>query len=530
MDALGAERIPDPTTAGDFTRRFSEDDVCDLLEAVNSIRPKLWKRRLSKAERKEALVDIDGTHAPTWGECKQGIGLSYDGKWCYHPLLVSLANTMEPLYLVNRPGNSTSHDGAVEWIDRAIGMVRQSFKKVCLRGDTDFALTVNFDRWSKEGVRFAFGIDAMKNLVEIAEGIDSRRWRVLRRREKEPLSGKRRKRPKNFKEEIVVEKGYRNIRLEREHVSEFSYRPRKCKRSYRVIVLRKSLSVEEGQVKLWDDIRYFFYITNRTDLSAAEVVWLCNERCNQENLIEQLKNGLSALRMPVDNLVCSFVAICGDNADMKLAQGGIFTEKDWNVTSRADHQPYCYAKTIAEKEAWAIAKEQDQWDLVTINPGWVLGPSISKRRDSMSIGTMIKFGDGTYKMGVPEIWNPIVDVRDVASAHIKAGFTPSASGRHIIASREASLLDLANILRKHVAEGYPLPRRQVPKVVFWLMAPMFDFNREYASRNVGYPVKFDNSYSKADLGMTYIPIEQTLKEHFQQILDDGLLKRTAGRR
>jgi hypothetical protein len=306
MDALGAERIPDPTTAGDFTRRFSKEDVSDLLEAVNSIRPKLWKRRLSKAERKEALVDIDGTHAPTWGECKQGIGLSYDGKWCYHPILVSLANTMEPLYLVNRPGNSTSHDGAVEWIDRAIGMVRQSFKTVCLRGDTDFALTVNFDRWSKEGVRFAFGIDAMKNLVEIAEGIDSRRWRVLRRREKEPLSGKRRKRPKNFKEEIVVEKGYRNIRLEREHVSEFSYRPRKCKRSYRVIVLRKSLSVEEGQVKLWDDIRYFFYITNRTDLSAAEVVWLCNERCNQENLIEQLKNGLSALRMPVDNLVSNW--------------------------------------------------------------------------------------------------------------------------------------------------------------------------------------------------------------------------------
>jgi len=306
MDALGAERIPDPTTAGDFTRRFSEEDVSELLEAINSIRPKVWKKRLSRAERKEALVDVDGTHAPTWGECKDGIGLSYDGKWCYHPLLISLANTMEPLYLVNRPGNSTSHDGAVEWIDRALGLVRQSFKKVCLRGDTDFALTKHFDRWTKEGVRFAFGIDAMPNLVGIAEGIDSRQWRVLRRREKEPLSGKRRKRPKNFKEEIVVEKGYRNIRLVREHVSEFSYRPGKCKRPYRVIVLRKSLSVEEGQVKLWDDIRYFFYITNRTDLSAAEVVWLCNERCNQENLIDQLKNGLNALRMPVDSLVSNW--------------------------------------------------------------------------------------------------------------------------------------------------------------------------------------------------------------------------------
>jgi len=306
MDGLGVERIPDPTTAGDFTRRFCEEDVVELMEAINSIRPKLWKKGLSNAERKEALVDVDGTHALTLGECKEGVGLSYDGKWCYHPLLVSLANTMEPLYLVNRSGNSVSHDGAVEWIDRAIGLVGQSFKKICLRGDTDFALTGHFDRWSKEGVRFAFGIDAMRNLVEIVEGLDSKRWRVLRRREKEPLSGKRRKRPKNFKEEIVLEKGYRNIRLVREHVSEFSYQPTKCKRPYRVIVLKKSLSVEEGQVKLWDDVRYFFYITNRSDLSAAEVVWLCNERCNQENLIEQLKNGVNALRMPVDSLVANW--------------------------------------------------------------------------------------------------------------------------------------------------------------------------------------------------------------------------------
>lgn len=306
MDALGAERIPDPTTAGDFTRRFGQKDVVDLMEAINVIRPKVWNKRLSRTERKEAIVDVDGTHALTWGECKGGIGLSYDGKWCYHPLLISLANTMEPLYLVNRSGNCVSHEGAVQWIDRAIGLVRQSFKKVCLRGDTDFALTMHFDRWSEEGVRFAFGIDAMQNLVGIAEGLDRKRWHVLRRREREPLSGKRRKRPRNFKEEIVVEKGYRNIRLMREHVSEFSYQPRKCKRPYRVIVIRKSLSVKEGQIRLWDDIRYFFYITNRPDLSAAEVVWFCNERCNQENLIEQLKNGVNALRMPVDSLVSNW--------------------------------------------------------------------------------------------------------------------------------------------------------------------------------------------------------------------------------
>jgi hypothetical protein len=306
MDGLGVERIPDPTTAGDFTRRFAEKDVVELMEAINGKRAKLWKKRLRRTERKEGLVDVDGTHAPTWGECKDGIGLSYDGKWCYHPLLISLANTMEPLYLVNRAGNSTSHEGAVEWIDRAIGLVGQSFKRVCLRGDTDFSLTAHFDRWTEAGVDFAFGMDAMRNLVEIAEGLEDKRWRILRRRQKGSLSGKRRKCPRNFKEEIVLEKGYRNIRLVREHVAEFSYRPGKCKRPYRVIVLRKTLSVEAGQVKLWDDIRYFFYITNRTDLSRAEVVWLCNERCNQENLIEQLKNGVKALRMPVDSLVSNW--------------------------------------------------------------------------------------------------------------------------------------------------------------------------------------------------------------------------------
>ena len=306
IDGLGAERIPDPTTAGDFTRRFSEGDVVDLLEAINSIRPQLWKKRLSRKEREEAILDADGTHAPTWGECKEGIGLSYDGEWSYHPLLISLANTAEPLYLVNRSGNCVSHDGAVAWLDRAIAVVRPSFKRVCLRGDTDFALTGHFDRWSAEGVSFAFGMDAMPNLVKIAESLEDRRWRELRRREKQPLSRQRRRRPRNFKEEIVVEKGYRNIRLLGEQVAEFSYQPTKCKRSYRVIVLRKSLAVEEGQMRLWDEVRYFFYITNRMDLSAAEVVWFCNDRCNQENLIEQLKNGLKALRMPVDNLVSNW--------------------------------------------------------------------------------------------------------------------------------------------------------------------------------------------------------------------------------
>lgn len=306
MDALGAQRIPDPTTAGDFTRRFSEEEVRELMEAVNTIRPKLWQKRLSKRERGEALIDVDGTVAPTTGECKEGMGLSYKGIWGYHPLLISLANTLEPLYLVNRSGNSTSHQDAVAWIDRAVKLVRTSFESVCLRGDTDFALTTQFDRWTAEGVRFAFGMDAMQNLVKRAESLDNGCWRVLRRREKRAVNTTRRKRPVNIKVQIVVERQYRNIRLEQEHLAEFSYQPSKCQGTYRVIVLRKTLSVEKGQLLLWKDIRYFFYITNIPELSPAEVVSLCNDRCNQENLIEQLKNGLNAMRMPVNDLVSNW--------------------------------------------------------------------------------------------------------------------------------------------------------------------------------------------------------------------------------
>jgi dihydroflavonol-4-reductase len=273
-------------------------------------------------------------------------------------------------------------------------------------------------------------------------------------------------------------------------------------------------------------------------IHTASPFFITGIRNPEEELIRPAKEGtrnvLEAAKRtpPVKRIVLtsSLAAIYGDTVEIKSVPGGVFTEKEWNITSSAGHHPYPYSKMIAEKEAWTIAKKQDQWDLVTVNPGWILGPSLSKRKDSTSISAMIQFGDGTYKSGVPEMWYPIVDVRDVASAHIKAGFTPEASGRHIIASGEAKLLDVANILRKHFGDVYPFPRRQVPKFLFWLIAPKLGFTRKYVSRNVGHQIKIDNSYSKVDLGMSYIPIERTVKEHFQQILDDGLLQKTSSSR
>lgn len=298
LNALGALRIPDPTTAGDFTRRFADDAaVLNLMEAINSVRPGVWEH-LPKKERRKAIIDTDGTLAPTTGERKEGMGLSYNGIWGYHPLVVSLANTREALYLVNRPGNAVSHEGSAAYMDRAVALVRQSFKNVWLRGDTDFSLTGNFDRWSEDNVNFVFGYDAKKNLVGIAEDLEERAWNPLVRRAKHKCKSNRRERRENVKERIVKEKRYKNIRLKSEQVAEFSYRPGKCARDYRVVVVRKNLSVERGEDVLFDDIRYFFYITNDTKMTARQVVRFINGRCDHENDIEQLKNGINALRMP----------------------------------------------------------------------------------------------------------------------------------------------------------------------------------------------------------------------------------------
>jgi len=304
LDGLGAQRIPDPTTAGDFTRRFNEGSLLTLMECVNRVRTRLWAQQ-EKGFLSEAFIDIDGTLAETLGECKEGMNYSHKGIWGYAPLIVSLANTREPLYLVNRPGNAVSHEGAAEWIDRAIELVTPHAQRVCLRGDTDFSLTTHFDRWS-EKVDFIFGMDASQKLKGLASELPGKAWKPLKRRDKYTVKTKPRARPDNVKERIVKERAFENIRLVSEHVAEFTYKPVKCKRTYRMVVVRKNLSREKGEHVLFDDIRYFFYITTRWDLSAEEVVYLANERCDQENLIEQLKNGVNAMRMPVDNLLSNW--------------------------------------------------------------------------------------------------------------------------------------------------------------------------------------------------------------------------------
>jgi hypothetical protein len=304
MNALDAERIPDPTTAGDFLRRFDETWIFALQETFNETRAKVWALQESSF-RKEAIIDVDGTIAGTTGECKEGMDIAYNGIWGYAPLIVTLANTNEVLYLVNRPGSRPSSDGAAAWLDLAIDRVTPIFRKVWLRGDTDFSLTHNFDRWD-ERVGFVFGYDAKQNLVETADSLPERHWKRLERPKRYEVKTEERQRPENIKEQVVKEREFKNIRLQSEQVAEFDYQPVHCSKSYRMVVVRKNLTVEKGEDRLFDDVRYFFYITNDRVKTAAEIVLFANDRCNQENVIGQLKSGVNALRMPSDGLVSNW--------------------------------------------------------------------------------------------------------------------------------------------------------------------------------------------------------------------------------
>jgi hypothetical protein len=306
LDALGTQRIPDPTTEGDFCRRFQEGDIEDLMDATNQVRLGVWSRQPA-GFFDQAIIEADGTLAPTHGECKAGMDISYNGVWGYHPLVVSLANTAEPLYLVNRSGSRPSNEGAAERFDQAIELCRQAgFREILLRGDTDFTQTHHLDGWDEEGVKFLFGIDARPNLVEMAAKLPEKQWDRLTRPAKYEVCTQPRERPDNVKEQIVKQRGFENIRLVCEDVAEFDYRPGACRQAYRVVVVRKNRSVERGELRLFDEIQYFFYITNLRDLPLPQTVFCANDRCNQENLIEQLKNGVKALNMPVDNLVSNW--------------------------------------------------------------------------------------------------------------------------------------------------------------------------------------------------------------------------------
>jgi hypothetical protein len=333
LDMLGTHSIPDPTTAGDYCRRYSAAQIDRLQDAINEVRLSIWSQQ-GKSFFDEAVIDLDGVVAPTNGACKQGMDISYKGEWGYHPLLVTFANTGEILYVKNRSGNRPSYEDAHIYINECIKFLRAAgFKVIRFRGDTDFSQTAYLDGWDAQGVLFVFGIDAMPNLVDIAESLENTAWERLERPPKYEVKTKPRGKRENVKEKIVEAREYRNMILEHEDVAEIAYRPTKCKKSYRLVIVRKTITVKKGQKLLLPEIRYFFYLTNDRNKSAKEIVFESNSRCNQENLFAQLKSGMNGLSMPLNTL--------NANGVYSVCAGLAWSLKCWSALSLPDTCENC---------------------------------------------------------------------------------------------------------------------------------------------------------------------------------------------
>lgn len=304
LNILGAVRIPDPTTAGDFCRRFRREDLTQLQAAFDHARRQIWARQPPEFFA-EAVIEADGTLVETGAECKQGIDYSYKGVWGYHPLVLTLSNTGEVLRLKNRPGNRPSHEGAAEQFDQCIALCCQAgFRKVLLRGDTDFSQTAHLDRWHEQkNVKFIFGFDCTARLSVEADDLANSAWKPLKRPARYQVKTEPRARPQRVKQQVVEERGFKDLQQVDEWVAEMPYQPVACRHTYRLIVVRKNLQVNDPrQGRMFDDYRYFFYLTNDWRSTSAQIVFSANDRCNQENHLAQLY-AVRALHAPVDNLL-----------------------------------------------------------------------------------------------------------------------------------------------------------------------------------------------------------------------------------
>jgi nucleoside-diphosphate-sugar epimerase len=224
----------------------------------------------------------------------------------------------------------------------------------------------------------------------------------------------------------------------------------------------------------------------------------------------------------------SCAAIYSDAIDCQNAPNGVLTEEVWNTTSSLEYQPYSYSKTLAEKKAWELMRDQTRWDVVTINPSFVMGPPLNpKTKTSESVNFIKQFGDGTMKMGVPKMGVGVVDVRDLAEAHFQAGFNPNAHGRYISSAHNTDFLEMGQTLERKYGKDYPIPNRALPKWLLMLIGPLVDksLTRDLIRNNVNIEWKADNSKIKNELGIKFRPLEATMQDSFQTLVDNGLTKK-----
>ena len=217
LNALGADRIPDPTTAGDFCRQFVESDVTDPdghHQSESACR--VWAQQSSDF-LEEAILDADGTIVPSGSECKRGMDFTYDGQYGFHPLLISLANTGEPLFLFNRSGNRPSQELADVYLDRAVTLCRQAgFRKILLRGDTEICPNPASGSLGRRGRHpFRLRIRGIRFPRGESRRASSRAYSLLKRPQRHPIKTTPREKPGRVKQEIVRQRGTKRFTCSR---------------------------------------------------------------------------------------------------------------------------------------------------------------------------------------------------------------------------------------------------------------------------------------------------------------------------
>lgn len=305
---LGAERIPDPSTSGDFLRRFGKGDIAALDQVCDDLQRQAWKSRYGKRKQDLALVDLDSHICHVYGDQKEGADFTYKGGFGFHPLVISLARSQECLRIVNRSGNVVSADGADVTLESVVPLLKERFRRIVVRGDSAFAQQSIYDVCERNGMRFAIVSPQQINFVSLADAIPERSWSAFRARGDKPATktGKRRKRGKNVRKRQAKKRGKRDLKLKKQWLAEIDYKPARSDKAYRLIVRRQRIE-ESNQGELFTVWRYRFVITNLPkSVSTEEVIRLTYQRCDQENVIEQLQNGVAAMRMPTGGFLANY--------------------------------------------------------------------------------------------------------------------------------------------------------------------------------------------------------------------------------
>lgn len=307
---LGAKRVPDPTTSGDFLRRFDEPAVHDLDRVTDDLHRESWARCFGRKKQDVAYVDIDSHVHHVYGDKKEGTDFTYKGGVGYHPLVISLAQTQECLRLINRPGNVVSAEGAAQALETVFPLVKERFKKVVVRGDSAFASQDIFDACEDHDVYFAMVSPTQPNFAALAESIPEKKWKPFRTKPPQPQSKQRRKKSRkkrpNLRRKRAQERGKRDLQLVEQFVAEVDYRPTRSAKPYRLIIRRQRIK-ESKQGELFELWRYRYVLTNLPkSVSTEKAVRTTYERCDQENVIEQLQNGVAAMRMPTGGFLANW--------------------------------------------------------------------------------------------------------------------------------------------------------------------------------------------------------------------------------